>query len=120
MCDSENKDIVAFNYYFTHTGQMQLITWTADELPKDEDEWEEFTEDSIDRHYGRSEGVVYIWSYNEEPDIPEKPVIATGPEPMPTWMDRQPPDVGPKPTFTPEKKCHFSPTFHDNLAICCH
>ena len=44
MDHSENKDIVAFNYYH-HTGQMQVITWTADELPKDEDEWEEFTEE---------------------------------------------------------------------------
>ena len=65
---------------------MQLITWTADELPKDEDEWEEFTEDSIDRHYGRSESVVYVWPYNEVPEIPEKPVIATGPKPMPSFM----------------------------------
>ena len=86
MCNVNQKDIVAFNYYFCRDGLFQVRTWTADELPEDEDEWEEFTEDSIQNHYGRSEGIVYVWSYNEVSEIPEKPVIATGPKPMPSFI----------------------------------
>ena len=51
MNDSNKKDVVAFNYYLLDDGLFQVITWTADELPADEDEWEEAIENSIQNHY---------------------------------------------------------------------
>lgn len=80
------KDPVAFVYYFCDGGNFEVRTWTADELPADEDEWDWFIENELQSYYGRSEGIRYIWSYNEVPEIPEKPVIATGPKPMPSFM----------------------------------
>ena len=85
MNDSNKTDVVAFNYYLLDDGLFQVITWTADELPADEDEWEESIENSIQNHYW-GEGIKYVFPYNEVPEIPEKPVIATGPKPMPSFM----------------------------------
>ena len=113
MNDSDKTAIVAFNYYLSRYAGFQVITWTADELPEDEGDWEEFTENSIENHYGRSEGILYVWPYNEVPELPPKPVIATGPEPLPHWMASLSPYVAVLPKDTPEKKRDFSPTYHE-------
>lgn len=82
-----DKPPVAFNYYFSEYGGIEVRTWDACELPEDEDEWESFTESELLKHYGNAEKIRYVWPYNEVPDMPAKPTIATGPEPMPTWLD---------------------------------
>ena len=77
---------VAFVYYFFDGRNFEVRTFTADELPADESEWDWFIETSLQGYYGRSERIRYIFPYNEVPEIPEKPVIATGPKPMPSFL----------------------------------
>ena len=90
-----NTEPVAFVYYFCDGGNFEVRTFTADELPADESEWDEFIENTLQGYYGRSERIRYIWGYNEVPDIPEKPVVATGPKPMPGFLEPEPEEPAP-------------------------
>jgi hypothetical protein len=102
MNDSENKDLI---YYIDDNRDMHCSYMT-------EEEFEAAYENFLDVG-----DPAMIWWPGEVPVMPTKPTPldegckASATTPKGSFC--QPPCVGPKPTFTPEKKRDFSPTYYE-------